>query len=173
LGIKYICIYNFGVSGGFIYQTMDKKQRASEVERHKIVEKFLKEQKKEYERYLEEPKLLILGSSDSGKSTLLKQMKIMHGSGFTSEEKRIGREHMRKNIVVAIYTILSKVRDSCTSDIETIQPMVQRLNEDVQEKQKSFLYSPEDVELLKRAWAIGTVKDTFQSETIDLPDTTE
>ncbi|KAJ3313419.1 Guanine nucleotide-binding protein G(t) subunit alpha-3 [Boothiomyces sp. JEL0838] len=46
-----------------------------------------------------QPKLLILGSSDSGKSTLLKQMKIMHGNGFTDEEKKQAAQGIRDNIL--------------------------------------------------------------------------
>lgn len=46
---------------------------------HKEIEKYLKGEKKIYDQYLTEPKLLILGSSDCGKSTLLKQMKILYG----------------------------------------------------------------------------------------------
>ena len=57
----------------------DLDQVAGGLRTHKEIEKYLKEEKKVYEKYLSEPKLLILGSSDSGKSTLLKQMKILHG----------------------------------------------------------------------------------------------
>jgi polynucleotide 5'-kinase involved in rRNA processing len=54
-------------------------QNTGQLQTHKDIEKYLKEEKKEYEKSLSEPKLLILGSSDSGKSTLLKQLKILHG----------------------------------------------------------------------------------------------
>ena len=52
---------------------------------------------KEIDRYLErerfrcwrEVKILLLGTSGSGKSTFLKQMRILHGRGYT-EENRLG-----------------------------------------------------------------------------------
>lgn len=50
---------------------------------HKEIEKYLKGEKKIYDQYLSEPKLLILGSSDCGKSTLLKQMKILYGGAIS------------------------------------------------------------------------------------------
>lgn len=48
------------------------------LERNKEIEKTLKVDKKEFDAVMKEPKLLILGTSDSGKSTLIKQLKIIH-----------------------------------------------------------------------------------------------
>jgi polynucleotide 5'-kinase involved in rRNA processing len=60
---------------------MDKAvdRNPSQLRSHRDIEKYLREERKEFEKSLTEPKLLILGSSDSGKSTLLKQIKILHG----------------------------------------------------------------------------------------------
>jgi polynucleotide 5'-kinase involved in rRNA processing len=52
----------------------------------KQIDQYLKNEKLKFERLQHEPKLLILGSSDSGKSTLLKQLKILYGNGFTKQE---------------------------------------------------------------------------------------
>jgi len=41
---------------------------------------------------LEEVKLLLLGSAECGKSTVLKQMKIIHQNGYTREELLSYRE---------------------------------------------------------------------------------
>ncbi|KAJ3325464.1 hypothetical protein HDV06_004323 [Boothiomyces sp. JEL0866] len=73
---------------------------------HFKLEAYLKNEKKAYQEYKMQPKLLILGSSDSGKSTLLKQMKIMHGNGFTDEEKRQAGQGIRDNILTGIYHFL-------------------------------------------------------------------
>ncbi|KAJ5068438.1 g protein alpha i subunit [Anaeramoeba ignava] len=46
-----------------------------------------------------EIKILLLGAGDSGKSTLLKQMKIIHGKGFNEEERREFTERVQENII--------------------------------------------------------------------------
>jgi hypothetical protein len=73
----------------------------------KQVESYLKEEKKKYEEYQSEPKLLILGSSDSGKSTLLKQLKILHGGGFNEKELASAKKNIRSSILLAIRNIFS------------------------------------------------------------------
>lgn len=51
-------------------------------------------------------KILVLGTGESGKSTFLKQMRILHGEGF-SEEDRIGfRGIIWGNVVDAMKTML-------------------------------------------------------------------
>lgn len=55
-------------------------------DRHKEIEAYLKSEKALFDAQQREPKILILGSSDSGKSTLVKQMKILHGNSFSKEE---------------------------------------------------------------------------------------
>ncbi|KAJ3350642.1 hypothetical protein HDU91_006221, partial [Kappamyces sp. JEL0680] len=62
---------------------MDPK---SAKQRNQEVEEYLKTEKIKLERSKLEPRILILGTSDSGKSTLIKQLKIMHGGGFTKDE---------------------------------------------------------------------------------------
>lgn len=53
--------------------------------------------------------MLILGSSDSGKSTLLKQLKLLHGGGFTEKEKSIAIIHIRQNIFSGCTYVLSEI----------------------------------------------------------------
>jgi len=50
---------------------------------NKLVEQQLKKAKTEF---LSEIKLLLLGTGESGKSTIAKQMKILHTTGFTKQE---------------------------------------------------------------------------------------
>ncbi len=68
---------------------------------HKKIEQYLKEEKSKYEKLKDEPRILILGSSDSGKSTLLKQLKILYGHGFTASEVADSKIKILKNIVNA------------------------------------------------------------------------
>lgn len=54
-------------------------------------------------------KLLLIGTGDSGKTTILKQMKLIHGLGFTDEERHSFVKVIRVNIVNSIITILSEM----------------------------------------------------------------
>jgi len=49
------------------------------------IERQLKKDKRDARREL---KLLLLGTGESGKSTFIKQMRIIHGSGYSDEDKR-------------------------------------------------------------------------------------
>lgn len=46
------------------------------------------------------------GTGEAGKSTFLKQMKILNGDGFTNEEKEEFKQIVFKNLVQSIQTII-------------------------------------------------------------------
>ncbi|KAI8897558.1 guanine nucleotide binding protein, alpha subunit [Globomyces pollinis-pini] len=80
-------------------------ERARKEATAKEIEEYLKLEKLKYERERNEPKILLLGASDSGKSTFLKQMKIIHSNGFTSEEL----EKAKRGLIFNLYSICKKV----------------------------------------------------------------
>ncbi|KAJ3030930.1 UNVERIFIED_CONTAM: Guanine nucleotide-binding protein G(i) subunit alpha-2 [Siphonaria sp. JEL0065] len=53
------------------------------------------------------PKLILLGSGDSGKSTVLKQLKILRGGGFTDDERHEFKLRVWSNIVDTIKLLVS------------------------------------------------------------------
>jgi len=73
--------------------TQEEKERAAEIEK----------EMRRRKRFLDsEVKLLLLGAGESGKSTIAKQMKIIHLRGFTEQERAAMREVILSNIVIAI-----------------------------------------------------------------------
>ncbi|KAI8896372.1 guanine nucleotide binding protein, alpha subunit [Globomyces pollinis-pini] len=72
----------------------------------KEIEAYLKQEKKRFESIQKEPKVLILGSSDSGKSTLLKQLKIIYSDGFTNDEKNYAKKLIFSNIITVCAILL-------------------------------------------------------------------
>lgn len=75
----------------------------TEVRAHRDVEKHLKESKVRRDAQV---KILLLGSGDSGKSTVLKQMRLIHKVGFTPEEIESYRQLVFNNLVQGMRLIL-------------------------------------------------------------------
>ncbi|KAK6455147.1 guanine nucleotide binding protein, alpha subunit [Scheffersomyces xylosifermentans] len=58
-----------------------------------------------------ESKVLLLGSGESGKSTIVKQMKILHQNGYTKEELYEFKPFVYKNILDCIKNIINAIID--------------------------------------------------------------
>uniref|UniRef100_A0A3P8ZFV6 Guanine nucleotide-binding protein subunit alpha n=2 Tax=Esox lucius TaxID=8010 RepID=A0A3P8ZFV6_ESOLU len=67
------------------------------------IEKQLRRDKKDSRR---EFKLLLLGTGESGKSTFIKQMRIIHGAGYSEEDKRGFTRLVYQNIFTAMQTMI-------------------------------------------------------------------
>ncbi|XP_050723295.1 guanine nucleotide-binding protein subunit alpha homolog isoform X2 [Eriocheir sinensis] len=78
-------------------EEMDQHTRSQEID--KILQK-------ERERLRRQVKLLLLGAGESGKSTFLKQMRIIHGYRFGLEEIDEYRETIYKNVVMGMKVLL-------------------------------------------------------------------
>ncbi|PAA67227.1 hypothetical protein BOX15_Mlig003673g1, partial [Macrostomum lignano] len=73
------------------------------VERSKAIDREIKA---EEENSAKEVKLLLLGAGESGKSTLVKQMKIIHENGYTNEERFQYRSVVFSNTVQSLLAIV-------------------------------------------------------------------
>lgn len=51
-------------------------------------------------------KILLLGTGDSGKSTIAKQLKILHSEGFSLQERQQYREVIFGNIISSIQALI-------------------------------------------------------------------
>ncbi|KAL0096550.1 G protein alpha subunit [Phycomyces blakesleeanus] len=60
-------------------------------------------------RSKQECKILLLGSGESGKSTIVKQMKIIHQNGFTTEELMAWRPAVFKNVIESIHAVVNSM----------------------------------------------------------------
>lgn len=67
------------------------------------IEKQLRRDKRDARREL---KLLLLGTGESGKSTFIKQMRIIHGSGYSDEDKRGFIKLVFQNIFMAMQSMI-------------------------------------------------------------------
>ncbi|KAI9498876.1 guanine nucleotide binding protein, alpha subunit [Zychaea mexicana] len=62
------------------------------------------------QRNRQECKLLLLGSGESGKSTIVKQMKIIHQKGYSKDELRAWRSIVHKNLVDSAKDLVTSAR---------------------------------------------------------------
>lgn len=92
-----------------------KKDRAED-ERDKKTEDIDALLKRDQKQSRQEVKLLLLGAGESGKSTILKQMKLIHEGGYNLQEKRGFRAIVYGNVITSMQMIL-KAMD--TLKIET------------------------------------------------------
>ncbi|RDD47518.1 Guanine nucleotide-binding protein G(q) subunit alpha [Trichoplax sp. H2] len=67
------------------------------------IEKELKKHKRDAKREL---KLLLLGTGESGKSTFIKQMRIIHGKGYTDNDRAEFTQLVFQNIFTAIQALV-------------------------------------------------------------------
>jgi hypothetical protein len=147
----------------------------------KEIEEYLKKEKKQYEKYLVDPKILLLGASDSGKSTLLKQLKIIHGGGFSEKEKNLAKRRIIYGILNSINKLLSMIDDYDSRNIPQVIPLFFNLLKkyqalyDVAENwyhEKISEVPTEMVALVKQAWKEPAVISIFDTKDHMLPDTT-
>lgn len=75
--------------------------------KNREIESFLKNERRVIE---EEVKLLLLGTGGSGKSTIAKQMKIIHLSGFSQEERVGFKNVVYHNVLRAAQTLIQQAK---------------------------------------------------------------
>ncbi|XP_076613841.1 guanine nucleotide-binding protein subunit alpha-14-like [Chaetodon auriga] len=124
---------------------------AQEVERlriHREIERQLRRDKRESHREL---KLLLLGTGESGKSTFIKQMRIIHGRGYSEADRKGFTRLVFQNIVTAIQALIHAMK---TLQIDYIDDgnvsHAQRLSQ-VKADQVSTLESWQ-ADAIKRVW---------------------
>mmetsp|Transcript_8725 Transcript_8725/g.21992 ORF Transcript_8725/g.21992 Transcript_8725/m.21992 type:complete len:359 (-) Transcript_8725:33-1109(-) len=71
-----------------------------------VSRKIEEELRKDRKKMSMEVKLLLLGAGESGKSTLAKQMKIIHLKGFSEEERMPYKEIVHSNVIMSMRAIV-------------------------------------------------------------------
>nr|P53359.2 RecName: Full=Guanine nucleotide-binding protein G(o) subunit alpha [Manduca sexta]CAA88905.1 alpha subunit, Go, heterotrimeric guanyl nucleotide binding protein [Manduca sexta] len=107
-------------------------------------------------------KLLLLGAGESGKSTIVKQMKIIHESGFTNEDFKQYRPVVYSNTIQSLVAILRAMptlgityaNKDRESDGKMVFDVIQRM-EDTEP------FSEELLAAMKRLWADAGVQECF------------
>ncbi|KAM5256251.1 guanine nucleotide-binding protein G(t) subunit alpha-2 [Ctenodactylus gundi] len=132
-------------------------------------DKELAKRSKELEKKLQEDadkeaktvKLLLLGAGESGKSTIVKQMKIIHQDGYTPEECLEFKSIIYGNV---LQSILAIIRAMSTLGIDYAEPSCadagRQLN-NLADSIEEGTMPPELVEVIRKLWKDGGVQACF------------
>ncbi|EEB12140.1 guanine nucleotide-binding protein G(q), subunit alpha, putative, partial [Pediculus humanus corporis] len=121
------------------------------------IERQLRKDKRDARREL---KLLLLGTGESGKSTFIKQMRIIHGAGYSDEDKRGFIKLVYQNIFMAMQSMiramdLLKIQYGCSSCNEKAE-----LIRSVDFETVTTFESPY-VEAIKDLWADTGIQECY------------
>ncbi|KZV98283.1 guanine nucleotide binding protein, alpha subunit, partial [Exidia glandulosa HHB12029] len=83
------------------------KQDRLEKQRSEEIDKQIEEDSRKFKK---ECKILLLGSGESGKTTIVKQMKIIHQNGYTRDELMHFRPVVYRNLVDSANAIITAMR---------------------------------------------------------------
>jgi len=120
----------------------EQKRINDEIERQLSKEKLISSK---------EIKLLLLGTGESGKSTFIKQMRIIHGNGYCESEKQQYALIILRNIIVAIQSLVEAMH---TLQIEYVNPSSDENAKIVQSIDLNDIKSPEKyfMDAIKELW---------------------
>ncbi|KAI9311479.1 guanine nucleotide binding protein, alpha subunit [Dichotomocladium elegans] len=127
--------------------------------RNKAIEKQIKQDRKRMNR---EVKILLLGAGDSGKSTILKQMRLIHASGFTQPEREAFRVVVFGNIISTMQILLESMSDlKLTLRNEHNRAHI-CLFENPPTVRQGMAFPTQYLEPLKSLWADDGIQETFR-----------
>ncbi|VDO72674.1 unnamed protein product [Schistosoma mattheei] len=108
-----------------------------------------------------EVKLLLLGTGESGKSTFVKQMRIIHGAGYTDMEKYAFKTLVYQNIFLAMQTMCDAL---CALSIELEYPVNQENIELIikVDLEDSVELTPERINAIRQLWADQGMKECYE-----------
>ncbi|XP_045470849.1 guanine nucleotide-binding protein G(q) subunit alpha isoform X1 [Harmonia axyridis] len=121
------------------------------------IEKQLRRDKRDARREL---KLLLLGTGESGKSTFIKQMRIIHGAGYSDEDKRGFIKLVYQNIFMAMQSMI-KAMDLlkiCYAESSS-QDKAELIKEIDYETVTTF--EPPYVQAIKDLWADAGIQECY------------
>ncbi|XP_043081703.1 guanine nucleotide-binding protein G(olf) subunit alpha isoform X3 [Puntigrus tetrazona] len=148
---------------GCLGNSKTEDQRIDEKAQREANKKIEKQLQKERQAYKATHRLLLLGAGESGKSTIVKQMRILHVNGFNAEEKKQKILDIRKNVKDAIVTIISAM-STLTPPVSIANPSNQPRAEYIKSiaPLSDFDYTEEFFEHAKHLWDDEGVKACFE-----------
>ncbi|KAF9117041.1 hypothetical protein BGX27_005591 [Mortierella sp. AM989] len=108
-----------------------------------------------------EVKLLLLGAGEAGKTTILKQMKLMHASGFSSPEREAFRGFVFSNMVGAMQAILQAMDENDVALCDQVNEKYLSLFKTIPRLTNGAQYPPEYQQAIKSLWTDSSVQQFY------------
>ncbi|KAG1849036.1 heterotrimeric G protein alpha subunit [Suillus subluteus] len=104
-------------------------------------------------KFRKECKILLLGSGESGKSTIVKQMKIIHQNGFTKNELMTFRPTIYRNTLNSAQAIVLQMRNmNVVCVMPANQTFAERIIEYRVESTPDFVFSTDIAQAIHSLW---------------------
>ncbi|KAJ8091038.1 Guanine nucleotide-binding protein alpha-2 subunit [Marasmius tenuissimus] len=119
-------------------------------ERSDAIDKIIDEDAKKFKR---ECKILLLGSGESGKSTVVKQMRIIHKDGFPDVERMTYAPIVYRNVLdsaQAIIVMMRKLNIDC--EVYSNRPLADKIADYKLDESTAFVLSPDIAEAINQFW---------------------
>nr|XP_057939290.1 guanine nucleotide-binding protein G(s) subunit alpha isoform X1 [Doryrhamphus excisus] len=148
---------------GCLGNSKTEDQRNEEKAQREANKKIEKQLQKDKQIYRATHRLLLLGAGESGKSTIVKQMRILHVNGFNAEEKKQKIQDIKNNIKEAIETIVTAM-STLTPPVQLASPGNQYRIEYILNlvNQKDFEFPSEFYDHAKTLWQDDGVKVCYE-----------
>lgn len=135
---------------------------SSDPEADKTNKAIAKQLKGDGDKFLSEIRLLLLGAGESGKSTIAKQMRIIHMNGFTEEERDGYKSLIYQNVWGGIKILCKAANDL---DIKVKDKKARAVHKKVMDEDSEYfsgVITKEMVKDLQILWGDAGIQGTFE-----------
>ncbi|KAL2916671.1 hypothetical protein HK105_203785 [Polyrhizophydium stewartii] len=135
------------------------------LQRSKEIDAQLAKDKEKLARRSREPHLLVLGSGDSGKSTLMRQLKILHGGGYSEDERRSYRRIIQQTIRDSFSALLVQGAGNGANVADpTIKNLIHEILNCFQRSQERDASIPANIgQAITQCWKHSEIQSIYES----------
>lgn len=109
-----------------------------------------------------EVRILLLGSGESGKSTIIKQMKIIHQNGYSREEMKAFRPSIYRNLAMGLDQVLAAAEQlGLDAVLETSKEQISLVRRTTIDYELATSLPTEYVDAVNFIWLEGGIKSIY------------
>jgi guanine nucleotide-binding protein G(i) subunit alpha len=153
---------------GRMKKNNNSKQRSTPKEQE--IEQYLQ---KEHDEDVSTRKIILLGTANSGKSTFLKQLKFISGTGFSGNERNSLKTSIQESIIISMKHLLELSRNGKRFHGMSLSPENQASKDAILEMKDDFHFDDAIAEHVHRLWSDPLIKQAFVFGKDELPESVE